>query len=97
MITSLHRMVKRELEIRRFMAAVEYELREGNCVVILYAEGSSPSSLRYKVGYPMHDAEFRNHCLSRCREHPKLRDPKFMPPDEYDGWVFSAYIKERGL
>lgn len=97
MITSLHRMVKRELEIRRFMAAVGRELKSGHCVVILYAEPSSPHAMSHKVGYPMHDAEFRNRCLSRCRQDSRLRDPKFMPPDEYDGWVFSAYIKERGL
>ena len=93
MSDSIILMVNREAAIHRFIAAVKKELQTETVNVILYGDGGGAHAAKHKVGWRMMaDPKFREGVLARLKRDPRLEAPRFYPPCEYDGWVFTAYI-----
>lgn len=91
-MTSIIRMVQREIAVHRFMAVVKAEAKRHK-VIIMY--GSPGPTSRSGWEKWMREREFRNHVLARCNQQPNLEKASFAPPDEYDDdWTFAAYVKK---
>lgn len=51
--------------------------------------------IMYPSKWPqMLDAAWREKTIAMLKRH-RVHNPSFCPPDEYDGWTFSAYKGEK--
>lgn len=90
-MSSIIRVVHREIAVHRFMGIVRREAKKSR-VVILYGDSGPTDRCGWRKW--MAEPEFRNHVLARCSQQPHLENARFAPPDEYDDWTFAVYVKE---